>query len=254
MGDYGFTHRRKASLSGGCSSTARTRSICRHSYLHSSLLAASRSTSARMWVCIRSQCGRQRARDPGGASSSPAEPNPGVLARLQSNLALNGAGEVVVYPVALLDREEAVELFVPGPQESNQGAATLGEGFPDVASPFRLDVAGTTLDLLLEREGIAGVDLIKVDVEGFEELVLAGSEKTLKRDHPNLVFEYSQEIWELSGHSLSRVLAMLRELGYGGVFHLGRRGSRALPNPPPSFTNIVVPRDGRMPRLTRSLR
>ena len=58
------------------------------------------------------------------------EPNPGVLARLQTNLALNGAGEVVIYPVALLDREEAVELFVPGPRRVQPGSRHTRRGIP----------------------------------------------------------------------------------------------------------------------------
>ena len=127
--------------------------------------------------------------------------------------------------------------------------ATLGEGSTEIASPRRVSVAGTTLDLVLEREGIVGVNLIKIDVEGFEERVLAGARKTLERDQPNLVFEYAQVHWERLGQSLSRVLAMLRDLGYEDVFHEERRGLRLLPSPPPSYTNIVVPRDGKAPLM-----
>jgi len=45
------------------------------------------------------------------------------------------------------------------------------------------------LDNILEDLKIKKVQLIKIDVEGAEELVLKGALKTLKKSHPKIVFE-----------------------------------------------------------------
>ena len=42
----------------------------------------------------------------------------------------------------------------------------------------------------LDSVGLARVDLIKVDVEGMEEEVLAGAEETIKRARPYLIVEH----------------------------------------------------------------
>ncbi|MBX9700083.1 MAG: FkbM family methyltransferase, partial [Acetobacteraceae bacterium] len=90
------------------------------------------------------------------------EPNPGTRERLDANVALNGASQVRVLPLALSDRAGTAELF---PDEArNAGAASLrprpGSGAPVV-------VPTATLDSVLQEHGITGrVALVKIDVEG----------------------------------------------------------------------------------------
>jgi hypothetical protein len=60
------------------------------------------------------------------------------------------------------------------------GAKSTGE--------FRVVVG----DKLLEQSGISHVELIKIDVEGYEQHVLAGLSATLRRDRPVVVVEVGQ--------------------------------------------------------------
>jgi FkbM family methyltransferase len=48
-----------------------------------------------------------------------------------------------------------------------------------------------TLDDFVEKENLQRVDLIKVDVEGFEDQVFEGMVNTLSRFNPKVIFEYN---------------------------------------------------------------
>jgi len=50
-------------------------------------------------------------------------------------------------------------------------------------------VEAVTLDRLVERSGMARVDFIKIDVEGFELEVLRGCPRLLKNSHPTVLLE-----------------------------------------------------------------
>ena len=50
-------------------------------------------------------------------------------------------------------------------------------------------VEAVTLDRLVERDGVAGVDFIKIDVEGFELEVLRGCPQLLKKSQPTVLLE-----------------------------------------------------------------
>jgi hypothetical protein len=52
------------------------------------------------------------------------------------------------------------------------------------------------------------VDLVKIDVEGFEDKVLEGMQETLKRWHPAIIFEV------LPGGPAKAIEDVLRPLGY----------------------------------------
>jgi FkbM family methyltransferase len=112
------------------------------------------------------------------------EPHPDARAQLAANVARNGvADRVEICSDALSDADGcAVELFVPG-QEST--LATLRPPTAAVpASEFTrsIPVRTTTLDAWL-RTHPCDPALIKMDVEGAEDLVFRGMENTL-RSHP----------------------------------------------------------------------
>lgn len=79
-----------------------------------------------------------------------------------------------------------------------------------------LSVPMTTLDLELDGEP---VDLIKIDVEGFEDVVLAGGRETIQRCTPIVVFEaYEEDV-------LRRSTAFFDSLGVGyALFTISHQG------------------------------
>jgi hypothetical protein len=76
------------------------------------------------------------------------------------------------------------------------------------------EVPATTLDLYCERNGVAEIDLLKVDVEGAEFQVLVGARRLLdERRVRRLTFEFGQTTFDM-GNSPERIEAYLRGVGY----------------------------------------
>jgi FkbM family methyltransferase len=76
------------------------------------------------------------------------------------------------------------------------------------------EVPATTLDLYCERNGVAEIDLLKVDVEGAEFQVLVGARRMLYERRVRCVtFEFGQTTFDM-GNSPERIESYLRDAGY----------------------------------------
>jgi FkbM family methyltransferase len=92
---------------------------------------------------------------------------------------LEDKSNVTLYPVALSDRSGSVEMEV---NEGNSGSTHVAS----VPTGRGETVPTATLD----SYGLADVDLIKIDVEGWEYRVLRGAGETLLRCRPVVIFEH----------------------------------------------------------------
>ncbi len=115
------------------------------------------------------------------------EPNPAAIVRLRANLRQNGLeGRSTVIEAALSDHAGRATLYVG----SNSVIGTL--------SPSRdsreagIDIRLGTLDDIATNLDLAAVDLLKVDVEGFETEVLDGAAGVLGACH-RAVIEVSHD-------------------------------------------------------------
>jgi FkbM family methyltransferase len=72
-----------------------------------------------------------------------------------------------------------------------------------------------TLDQLMAREGLGRLDLIKLDVDGFEARVLEGGRGTLRRCQPVIVMELAPYVHAEAGGSFADLVDLLRTAGYG---------------------------------------
>jgi FkbM family methyltransferase len=75
----------------------------------------------------------------------------------------------------------------------------------------------TTLDDLMAREGLTRLDLIKMDVDGFEARVLAGGAATLRHAEPILVMELAPYVHAEAGGSFSELVDLLGAAGYQAI-------------------------------------
>lgn len=105
------------------------------------------------------------------------EPDPRMHAELAGNVARNGIRNVAVLAVAAFDRAGEATLSGYAEEDRNRGVSSL------VAAPsadaLRFTVRTAALDDLLDAEGVDAVDLVKIDVEGAEELVVRGMARGL---------------------------------------------------------------------------
>lgn len=114
------------------------------------------------------------------------EPVPRVYERLVANVACNHLQHrCTTRQAAVSDRTGTAELHVP--RSLVPSSASLDQhGFRNIAGEL-IEVEVTTLD----DDCSVGrpVDLVKIDVEGFEDKVLAGMSRILGRDRPTIVCE-----------------------------------------------------------------
>jgi FkbM family methyltransferase len=140
------------------------------------------------------------------------EPLPSLLERLRYNVTLNGFDNVSVHPFALTESDGAATFHAPDPAEANQGTGSLTHA----STGELIQVQTRALDSLAESIDLAGLRLVKIDVEGAEDRVIAGSLETLARHRPIVVFE--NDVGAAQGPAAAaatlRAAELLRGLGY----------------------------------------
>ncbi|MCB4822983.1 FkbM family methyltransferase [Roseicella aerolata] len=117
------------------------------------------------------------------------EPSPRTAEALRRTLAMNGLEDRVAVEAVALGAAPGMAEFHEA--EHSAGAhlmdpATLGgAALPKVRVPVE------TVDALVARHGVARLDFVKIDVEGFETEVLDGAKGTLERFRPAVFAEFN---------------------------------------------------------------
>ena len=119
--------------------------------------------------------------------------------------------------LALAEDEGPVSLHVYDEEHMswNTRAARPLEDYGIDVKPLSVEeTPATTLDLYCERNGVAGIDLLKIDVEGAEFQVMLGARRMLsERRIRCLTFEFGQTTFDM-GNSPDRIESYLRDAGY----------------------------------------
>jgi FkbM family methyltransferase len=144
------------------------------------------------------------------------EPAPNVFAALQQNVRANGLEQqIVCRRSAVSDASGTTRLHLP---DRNWSSATLDErGFRGAPGHIE-EVTTVSLDDYAATHGLISVDVIKIDVEGFEHLVLRGARELLRRQRPAVVCECLPE------SRMEEIERLLRELEYT-AFRLSSEGA-----------------------------
>jgi FkbM family methyltransferase len=111
------------------------------------------------------------------------EPHPQSAKELGTQVTLNGIRDVTVVQAAVSDRAGTLEFIDTGSAIGQMLAAVDGRS----GNARRIQVPATTLDGAAERHGAP--DLVKLDVEGAENLVLEGGRKVMTEHRPVLIVE-----------------------------------------------------------------
>jgi len=144
------------------------------------------------------------------------EPSPRTFGILRENIQANRLQNVVARQLALGETHATLKFNIYGDQALNSvsaGAEDRHPFFPE--GPVQvLDVACTTIDIVMSENRIERADLMKLDIEGYEYFALKGAERLLARpDAPILVCEI-EPLWlkpfELSA---SRVIKYVQSFG-----------------------------------------
>ena len=107
------------------------------------------------------------------------EPAPENHSVLQRSIELNDYANITVLQVALSDRDGTADLQIG----STSGSHTLS---PEFNGSRAVSVPTRTLDAVVADNRLASVDMLKIDVQGFELAVLRGAAQTLT-SNPRIV-------------------------------------------------------------------
>lgn len=142
------------------------------------------------------------------------EPGAYALSVLRPAVRLWGRGRIRVEPIALGAEPGTLTLTTPIKRSGSYGFGLSHLGGPDDGRSFRHEVQIDTIDRYVERNGIARLDLIKADIEGWEMRMLQGARNTLVTLKPALVLEAVDAYLIRAGDSRSELWRFLSGLGY----------------------------------------
>lgn len=136
------------------------------------------------------------------------EPDPDSFGYLEQTIAANAVGNVEAFPVAASDAPAILPLYI---STDNRGDNRL---YASDGERPQVEVKARPLDALLRDNKIDTVDLIKIDVQGYEPKVIAGLRETITAS-PNLTLltEFWPQGIDEAGEDANEFLQTLRELG-----------------------------------------
>jgi FkbM family methyltransferase len=141
------------------------------------------------------------------------EPAAQAFRRLRRNCVLNAFTNITLEQLALADaggrRDVTLACSWPlsGADDSRRHAIHGGVGVPGV-------VEFVTLDAYVRDRGVGRIDLVKLDVDGYEDKVVRGGAATLRAHRPLLVMELGVYSVAEAGDRVEDLLARLASWGY----------------------------------------
>jgi FkbM family methyltransferase len=132
------------------------------------------------------------------------EPNPILVSRIERSLRHYSGVKMIVNPVAVSDQVGSVSLLI---DDEQSGASHVGHG------PGH-QVAAVTIDNYLIASRIDHVQLLKIDIEGYELVALRGAQASLRDRRIRAVyFEYFEK-WLERVQPPSQLLAFFESLDF----------------------------------------
>ncbi len=142
------------------------------------------------------------------------EPFPNTYEILRANKAINHFEQIEIFPVALGAEVGTAMIY---PEQDNRGGASILNHHSDKGVQIEVKKLD---DFAFDRP----IDVIKIDVEGFEFDVLKGALSTIKKDQPKLIIEYS--IDRENTVESNEIYHWLKGLGYYKIYKLAHGKER----------------------------
>lgn len=144
------------------------------------------------------------------------EPDEKNYANVLKNISLNDFENVHVFDLGVSDKAETLKLFRVDSHNLgmnrilNEAEAAEFEDFTTIET--------NTLDHIVEENKIEKVDVIKIDIEGYEMHALRGAKELLKKFQPRLFIEVGYTRLLKHGTSPNEMIDFLQNLNYS-VYH-----------------------------------
>ena len=156
---------------------------------------------------------------------------------LDRNVEINKLSNVKVFHAAISDKSGTARFYHidNAPNSYSLGGDAEGTTFEEVSM--------VTLEEVFRSEGLERLDLMKMDVEGAEELVLYGSKSLIEQMRPQIIFEISLHGAQRLGLAQDGAWSLLKEWHYE-FFLIEQNGS---------LTSLVSPRVGNVLAVPRDV-
>ena len=153
------------------------------------------------------------------------EPHPMLFARLERSFSIAKFSNIRLNRLLLAENEGKLSFFLHPQNRSS----SVSQAYNPVSDLVEIECEATTLDAYCQRYGndkaaaLLLVDLIKLDVEGYEFSVLRGASRLLRSEHPMLILEVRDRESRIRafGYSVGDMMAYLSDIGYS--FYVSRQ-------------------------------
>jgi len=145
--------------------------------------------------------------------------------KFKKNTALNRAHNVTLFPFALSDQQNELDLTI-NKNQWNQGAFSLSN--KDIGND-KQRVVVKVADEMAEIQLLDKISLIKIDVEGFEFHVLRGLKQTIQKHKPRIIFEYDSNYWADTSQKMTDCYEFLNSLNYS-LYQISMVGCELISN------------------------
>jgi len=129
-----------------------------------------------------------------GGSIISVEPLEFNLVRQKKNVTLNRLDGVVTYVQCALGKERTSVRIKTDPTMADNNAFIADEG--------EFEIAVVPLDALVAENKWGRIGAMKIDVEGYEPMVIEGASGTIRRDRPLIFAEFCRERMDINGFSM----------------------------------------------------
>ena len=138
------------------------------------------------------------------------EPSPYAYTKLKAILQENGISQVSAFQCAAGDEDGTRNLYLPSEDYLHSPSLVQSD---KSYTPVEVEIC--RLDSHPSLAHLAAVDIVKIDVEGFEPNVLRGMSKYLQAGHVKyLMCEFNSGWLEANGSSCDELLAIVRNLDF----------------------------------------
>lgn len=148
------------------------------------------------------------------------EPHPATYQKAKTNIALNPQFSIELLNMGLGTKKDKLQLAEVSAGNSGMNRI-LNTNAASAFNFFEVDIA--RLDDLLEDRNILKVNVIKIDVEGYEARVLAGAMQTIKSSKPVIMLELDDNNLRENHSSAAEVIQTLRSAGYSYFLNTANR-------------------------------